>query len=405
MILSVELNRVLFSAGNKADISFRGKLSILFTALMFLSLVSIFAVPLEGGFSLAPPPHASPEERTRAFENARSRVIAAAAQYEKTPYRYGGIDRHGLDCSGFVYVSFKDALGVSTPRSTTGLYTWVEKIPFEKAQAGDLLFFKTDRSGKISHVAIYLGNKRFIHSASEGPKTGVIYSSFSDQYWARTFAGAGRVLPEARQGFNPVPINLAVDSAGGQPAQPIPQIPAAPGQIPPPAQPAGEHLLILSVGIAPTWNGFHTSTDIVRGFSSHIRIGKTGQIFGHDINFGLELRPEYDGALGVFRIPLTISVGASEKFMVFFGPVLSIGNASLSTQDGELMYSGGTSWFGAIGITAAPFSFSTAAGDFAPYIEAAWQYYIRNTVDFNLKADFSAGLRLSTGIRWSYKLK
>jgi probable lipoprotein NlpC len=384
-----------FPVKGKAKAMFAGRF-LSFAALIFVGAASAYAVPLESGFSLAPGVYASQEEKMRAFEDARNRVIAAAAQYERTPYRYGGIDRSGLDCSGLVYVSFKDALGVSPPRSTTGLYTWAENIPFEKAQAGDLLFFKTDNSGRISHVAIYIGNNRFIHSASEGPQTGVIYSSFSEQYWASAYAGTGRALPEVRQGFNPVPANVA---AANNPA--ISQTSARPA----PQAPSGDGKTTISVGLAPTWGGFFEGADPVRGFASHIRIGRTAYLFGRDVNFGLELRPEYDAALGVFRIPLTVSFGKSDQFLVFAGPVLSIGDASLSTQSGERHYSGGTSWLGAVGITVAPLVFPTAAGDFAVYIEAAWQYYVNNSEELNLNADFSAGFRLSTGLRWSYKLK
>jgi probable lipoprotein NlpC len=45
-------------------------------------------------------------------------------------------------------------------------------------------------------VGIYAGEGRFIHAASEGPKTGVIYSALDEDYWQRTYVGAGRFLPE-----------------------------------------------------------------------------------------------------------------------------------------------------------------------------------------------------------------
>jgi len=44
-------------------------------------------------------------------------------------------------------------------------------------------------------VGIYVGDRRFIHSASEGPETGVIYSSLDERYWSLAYAGAGRVFP------------------------------------------------------------------------------------------------------------------------------------------------------------------------------------------------------------------
>jgi probable lipoprotein NlpC len=153
------------------------------------------AAPLEGGYALAPKASASPAEKDAAYREARSRLLAAAGKYERTPYRYGGIDRRGLDCSGLVSLSFFDALGISVPRNAESLYSWVEKIPIDNAQPGDLVFFRTTGNGKISHVGILTGEGRFIHSASSGPVTGVIYSRLNEKYWSRTYAGAGRALP------------------------------------------------------------------------------------------------------------------------------------------------------------------------------------------------------------------
>ena len=147
----------------------------------------IFAAPLNGNYPLAP-------EATA--EEARLKVIEAGKTYEGTPYRYTGITTRGLDCSGFIYVSFRDALGVTVPRSTSGLYSWTEIIPFTEARPGDLLFFRTGTTRSINHVGLYLGGLRFIHSASHGQKTGVIYSSLTERYWAYAYAAVGRVFGE-----------------------------------------------------------------------------------------------------------------------------------------------------------------------------------------------------------------
>jgi hypothetical protein len=121
--------------------------------------------------------------------------------------------------------------------------------------------------------------------------------------------------------------------------------------------------------------------------------------------FGLEVRPEYDGALGVFRLPVTLSWGPNDKVRIFAGPVFSFGDASLSTEDGTRLYSGGTSWFGTAGLTMAPFIVTTAGGEFAPYMELAWQSYFNESAGNNFNADFSAGFRFSTGIRWTLQVR
>ena len=362
---------------------------LIFTVILVLCASGLFAAaPLAGGDSSL---------------DARRKVINTATKYVNTPYVHGGVSGNGVDCSGFLYLSFKEALGVSLPRTTTGLHSWVEKIPSDKAQPGDILFFKTDNTGNISHVALYLGDGRFIHAASTGSKTGVKYSNLSESYYSRTFAGAGRAFPEEHVDYSvlasivPAEAGGSAGSWGGGGAQP-----AAPAKA---AAPSGDGRLLIGAAFAPTWNGFLKGGDFIRGFASHLYIGADTYSLGSRMVFALEVRPEYDGALGVFRLPITLSWGPSEKIRIFAGPVFSFGDAALDTGEEERRYSGGSNWIGAIGITAAPFAYTTNAGDFAPYLEAAWQYYYNNDAGKNINADFSAGFRFSTGIRWTMQVK
>ena len=358
-------------------------MKVLFSVCLFFSaILAVSAAPLESGYALAPRSSASTEEKARAYMEARSRVIYAAKRYEKTPYKYGGMTSRGLDCSGLICISFKDALDVNLPRSASALYSWTEKTTIDKAQPGDLLFFRTSNSSSITHVALYIGGRNFIHSASDGPNTGVIYSSLDEQYWGRTYAGAGRAFPEAPSGsFS----DNSFVTGGGKPG----------------TKSAGR--ILFGAAFAPTWNSFLLGGEILRGFSSHL--GISASLFNKRMTFGFELRPEYDRMLGVFRLPFTLSWKPNEKITVFAGPVLSFGDASITTEDGIRSYSGGTSWFGALGITAAPFTIKTSGGDFSPYLEAAWQNYYSNDSVMNLNADASAFLRLSTGLRFTRSLK
>lgn len=363
---------------------------------VFLCLCSRgFAAPLERGFALAPPASASKDEKDAAFWEARIKVLAAAGKYEKTPYRYGGIDRNGMDCSGLVYTSFKEALSVSIPRSASSIYAWSEKINADILQPGDLVFFKTDNTGNITHVGIYTGGGQFIHSASEGPQTGVIYSALDEKYWARTFFGVGRALPGTD---NYKPQEQAEQKIAKAKKSPRAQKTAS---VPTRKDSSRSHFMI-GLAAAPTWNGFLANGKIVRGFASQIRIG--AETFTIPMIIGLELRPEWDGALGVFRLPITLSWGPNDKFRIFAGPVISFGNATLKTSNGNRHYSNGTTWFGAAGITAAPFIIKFANSELAPYGEIAWQSYFSNNTSKNLNADFAAGLRLSTGLRYTWRL-
>jgi hypothetical protein len=357
---------------------------VVFSLLLILITVNVFAAPLENGYALAPKTIASPEERAKAYINARQRVIEASRKYEGTPYIYGGMSAKGLDCSGFICLSFKDALSVALPRSAYGLYSWTEKTTLDKAQPGDFLFFKTDKSGNITHVALYLGERRFIHAASAGSKTGVIYSSLNEKYWANSYAGAGRAFPE-------VPSNLGIGNssiADGE-GKGVTGKPAASS-----STGSGETRILAGIALAPIWNDFTNNGEPLRGFTSQLCFGVDTYSLGRRVVFSFELRPEYDRAFGIFRLPMTFSLGPSDKIKIFAGPVLCFGDASLAVDDNQDNYSGGISWLGTVGITAAPFIVKTSMGEFAPYIEAAWQPY------FSDDADFSSGFRFSTGIRW-----
>ena len=374
----------------------RAKLLLFFFAAWIIAAGRLYAAPLESGFALAPSPSASPNERAAAYQEARSLVIAAAAKYEKTPYRYAGTDRSGLDCSGLVYVSFREALGVTVPRTTTALYEWVEKIPLENALPGDLLFFVTG-GGPISHVGIFTGDRRFIHAASEGRSTGVIYSTLDESYWSRTFAGVGRVFPEGG----------GTAAKNAPPAVPNnPGNSGNPGNIQPPVKKEREKIgILMGAGIAPSWNiSFHDG-NVVRGIAGQLMVGTEVKPFGKPMILGLEVRPEWDEMLGVFRIPLTVSWGLDEKWRIFAGPAISFGSAALKLSDGKTREypKGNNAWFGAAGITAAPFAFSIAGTNLAPYAELAWQSYLKNGGNFKF-ADITAGLRFSTGLRLTWQM-
>jgi len=364
--------------------------------------VNVFAAPLESGYALAPKATASPEDKARAYLDARQRVIEMSKKYEGVPYRYGGMTVKGLDCSGFICLVFKDALNVSLPRSAAGLYSWAEKTTLDKAQTGDLLFFKTYKSSSVTHVGLYLGDRRFIHSASSGSRTGVIYSSLDEKYWANAYVGVGRAFPETAS-------NIKIDNnssmagasgAGGKGNKGGAGTGTSASKTASSRQKSRDAQFLVGVAFAPIWNGFVIDGDLFRGFTSQVGINADIYPFGLKMIFGLELRPEYDGGLGVFRLPITFSFGPNDKIRLFAGPVFSFGDASLSIKGSERYYSGGTSWFGTAGINVSPFVFKTSTGEIAPYVEAAWQSYYSNNTDVNVAADLSASFRFSTGVRW-----
>lgn len=140
----------------------------------------------------------------------RSRFISSAKSYLGTPYVWGGTSRSGVDCSGFVYLSAKEAGLGELPRRAADMYYACAPIDKDELQPGDLVFFS--EGGPVTHVGIYLGNNQFIHAASEGRETGVIISKLSEKYWANHYYGQKRFIP----GTSPVPLtndqNKALES-------------------------------------------------------------------------------------------------------------------------------------------------------------------------------------------------
>jgi probable lipoprotein NlpC len=127
------------------------------------------------------------------------RAVSTALNYVGTPYLYGGYNGDGVDCSGLVYLVFKDIYPGKLPRTTKELFELGTDAGI-KPSAGDLVFFNTDGEG-ASHVGIYTGDGYFIHSASEGPARGVILSSMAEPYYSERFMGARRLLDWSMPAF------------------------------------------------------------------------------------------------------------------------------------------------------------------------------------------------------------
>lgn len=133
-------------------------------------------------------------------QNLRDMLIGLAMQLRHVRYVRGGRDPStGFDCSGFVRYVFEQALGLQLPNNSASQYLIGRIIHRNDMQPGDLVFFRTaDRRGKgrISHVAIYIGEGRFIHSPRRGESVRV--DNLADSYWAKRFAGARRPDAMAR---------------------------------------------------------------------------------------------------------------------------------------------------------------------------------------------------------------
>lgn len=119
----------------------------------------------------------------------KTEVTDTASKYLGIPYKYGGTTTSGFDCSGFTSQVFAD-LGITLNRTSGAQYQQGTAVAKSDLQVGDLLFFNTSGKG-VSHVSIYIGDGKMIHSQTN---QGVSYSNVNDPYyWGSRYIGAKRV--------------------------------------------------------------------------------------------------------------------------------------------------------------------------------------------------------------------
>jgi cell wall-associated NlpC family hydrolase len=173
---------------------------------------SLGACTLVGGVQPAPAPVGVPDRApvarpasptptapVRAPERAPSSpadVIAAgvvdvALESIGTPYEWGGTDANGFDCSGLIQFAY-GRYGIRVPRTSGAQIRAgqrVEPVP-GLLRPGDVLGFSDGRSGKTSHVGLYIGGDEFIHSSSSGVRV----SNLRNPYWRQTLVAARRIV-------------------------------------------------------------------------------------------------------------------------------------------------------------------------------------------------------------------
>jgi cell wall-associated NlpC family hydrolase len=117
-------------------------------------------------------------------------VAAAALAYQGTPYRFGGADPSGFDCSGLVQYVFRQ-YGIAAPRSASEQFRAGRAVRRGRIEPGDLVFFNVD-GREASHVGIAIARDQFVHAPKE---RGVVrVESLDASYWRERFAGARRLL-------------------------------------------------------------------------------------------------------------------------------------------------------------------------------------------------------------------
>ena len=137
-----------------------------------------------------------------------SNVVNRAVKAIGTPYRWGGTSpTKGFDCSGLVKYAFNDVSEVDLPRTSNAMAEGHgQKVDRKDLKPGDLLFFNI-KSQKVNHVAIYLGDDRFVHAPRRGKS--VTIDTLKKPYWDSHYVVAKRVLPKQAPGRKAAPVRIA----------------------------------------------------------------------------------------------------------------------------------------------------------------------------------------------------
>ncbi len=132
----------------------------------------------------------SPDPRLADSGEVKAQLHAQLRQWNGVPYRYGGLDRGGVDCSGFVYRTFRDRFNILLPRTTEEQTEIGTRISRKDLLPGDLVFFKTGSGDNGLHVGIYDTDNLFIHASTS---RGVTRSSLNNVYWRKAYWQARRI--------------------------------------------------------------------------------------------------------------------------------------------------------------------------------------------------------------------
>jgi len=161
------------------------------SALMLVLLVSPIALAAQFNFTdpVKPLHYAVPPA-------AADDMAMSALTLMGTRYVYGGTSpEQGFDCSGLVQYIYRDISTVVLPRTAAGMSQLAGRdVTTRELVVGDLLFFRLNKSRVINHVAVYIGNDRFVHA----PRTGAVVriDTLDNRYWMRYFDKARRLFSD-----------------------------------------------------------------------------------------------------------------------------------------------------------------------------------------------------------------
>lgn len=131
-----------------------------------------------------------PTSRFNIGEAPTDILMTSISNWIGTPYRYGGMSKAGIDCSGFTTVIFNEVYGIQLPRRAKEQFLLGRGVNRDNLKQGDLVFFQLPRTRSVSHVGIYISDGKFVHASTS---SGVMISNLGEEYWVKLFKGAKRI--------------------------------------------------------------------------------------------------------------------------------------------------------------------------------------------------------------------
>lgn len=367
--------------------------------LVFAGVFAIFIMMLP---KVCAEPSSSVEVSADKASSLTEKLVTYSKEFLGCPYKSGSTGPATFDCSGYVYSMFRESIGVQLPRKSSAMHARAKKIEDSEIRAGDLLFFTTTSSGAISHVGIYLEDGKFIHSASDGPETGVIISTIKSGYWKTHYNSAGRIINISEDGRkNADKGKEKADEAKKTAEEPVIEelYVEKDDDEAENASKKNDHpflsKLVLDGSVSLDWNFFDADSFKLcfRGFDTMAHA-----MYDGDMKPGLGTYIRYDRGTGVVQLPIVLTYSLSEYIRLFIGPVITIGKPALpgdSDQDIKASF-----FPGILGVC-----FNTPsieAGKFKISFTQDIHYTVYNTTDKAALSPYkslASGLVLSSGIR------
>ncbi len=146
---------------------------------------------IDSFFVVIPESYAAARIAANGSGSLRQELVRTARRFLGVPYKWGGENARGFDCSGLTMVCYR-LNGLNLPRNSRSQFKSGRWVPKKDLRPGDLVFFATRGGTRVTHVGMYIGEERFIHAPRTGQKVRV--EKLSNRFFTKTYMGGRTYL-------------------------------------------------------------------------------------------------------------------------------------------------------------------------------------------------------------------